>query len=710
MTRKNIILITVDDGNAFWRYRDVFGAKLLTPGLDRIFDASAAFTSAYCQTPICGPSRASLLSGLAPHQTGVLDNYTSLFSVLRPEQLWQHRLKRAGYYCSTAGKVHHSFGPMPPHIHDVLYSHPAKRLTLGPPRNVPVRKFGGSTGGAGTTDPAHDRLYYDHQSATDAVAFLQGYDGDAPFYREIGFHHPHLPLKTPELFKLMYDEGAFEQPQDWLRGFDVCDYPDLFMIENMDLRDRDFWRKSVRNYFSAWSHVDSHIARVWEALKASRHADDTVLILTSDHGYHLGDKNRFRKFTLWEESCRVPLIIHDPGAAPARIDDPVALLDVGPTVLDYADCPPLRGAPGVSLRGAVHGARDPDRAAPTFLYGNASMRKGRFRITRYQDGSSEFHDVEQDMWLTRNLAGKAPEYPQMRRELTDICARHGLHIHDPGAPPAQGACNFTLGAARGGRGAIETGPTPAGIGLKRARVHFTTLDGDGDAVLPQGFVRMHYGADTGGRVKHFRAFGNREDNEFLFPGSFNRFRLEVLTGPGNNRVHAQMDDLIVHAGPGETEISTGGGNCVFHGGSGRTVMRAGRGHCLLHGGPGDAVMTGGAGETVFTCGAGRNTITCGPGRNHITVDGGINRIRAAPGVVLVFHRTGLPQEVTGFASGTVDLSDWAAMGPVRIGAEGPHCRLTCGTESVLFHKTGPDLLRGAVTGADLAAGPEDETP
>ena len=107
--RKNIIFIGLDDAFSFWRFRDAFGARLQTPNLDRICARSTAFTSAYCQIAICGPSRASMMSGLSPYETGAFDNYTSVFDVLRPEQFWQHRIKQAGYYCSTAGKIHHMF-------------------------------------------------------------------------------------------------------------------------------------------------------------------------------------------------------------------------------------------------------------------------------------------------------------------------------------------------------------------------------------------------------------------------------------------------------------------------------------------------------------------------------------------------------------------------------------------------------------------------
>ena len=146
-------------------------------------------------------------------------------------------------------------------------------------RKTPVRKFGGLGGGPGTTDPDHDPLYYDHQSADDAIAFLQNYDKETPFYREVGFLHPHLPLKPPIRFKEMYRENAFIQPDAWNRGFDLADFPQNYIVENFPTEDQDWWRKSVRNYFSAYSHMDYHLGRLWDALMASVHADNTLVVL-----------------------------------------------------------------------------------------------------------------------------------------------------------------------------------------------------------------------------------------------------------------------------------------------------------------------------------------------------------------------------------------------------------------------------------------------
>ncbi|MEO0358970.1 MAG: sulfatase-like hydrolase/transferase, partial [Pseudomonadota bacterium] len=457
--RKNILLISVDDMFAFWRYRDVLGVKLQTPNLDRIIKHSTMFASAYCQAPVCGPSRASAMSGLSPFQTGIFDNYINIFDVLRPEQMWQHRIKRAGYYCSTAGKVHHGYKPLKPDNHDPLYSHPSVHVYFGPKRGAPDKRLGGKTGGSGTTLAKDDTLYYDSRSARNAIRFLQGYSDSDPFYREVGFHHPHLPFQTPIRFKEMYDAAEFAVPDAWLQGFDLAPFAQKYLKENLDPSDTDYWQKTLRNYYSCISHVDEHIGNVWDALQNSDHAKNTIVMIFSDHGYHLGDKNRFRKCTLYEEATRVPLIVHDPDADPAWIDDPVGLIDMGPTLLDYAGCRPMAASPGRSLRPMVLGERDPTRAVPTFWYGNVSARIGAYRITEYQDGSGELHNVETDPWLTKNLGRTHPEYPAIYAKLIDVVAQHGGQMPQGNQMPSGAYAAHTIGAGAGQlgtRGAVST--------------------------------------------------------------------------------------------------------------------------------------------------------------------------------------------------------------------------------------------------------------
>ena len=428
--RKNIMLITFDDGVAFWKYRNVFGATLQTPNLDRICAQSTAFHAAYCQSPICSPSRASFMSGQTPHQSGMTLPKMDMFGLIPPERMWPHTLKQQGYYTSSGGKIILGYVPLEDHIHDVLYCDKPKsfRVDWKVPKDISTG-LGGFRGGRATDDPKHDRRFYDFQSSRSAMQFLATYDGDAPFYREVGFYGPHGPWITPRRFKDMYDEAEFEVPRAWADGFDSNPFFDTVSEENFDDKPLGYWRKSVRNYFSALSHVDHHLGRVWDALKASRHADNTVVIIASDHGMHLGERNRFRKHTLWEQVANVPLIVHDPAHPVANVvSDPVALLDIGPTVMDYAGLPPMSDCTGRSLRPLCEGDRAPDRAVLTVRGNNAAMRKGRYRYIRYEDGSTEFFDLAQDWWQTRNLGPDHPDYADTRAAHTACCRDYGFDL------------------------------------------------------------------------------------------------------------------------------------------------------------------------------------------------------------------------------------------------------------------------------------------
>ena len=430
VAHKNILFISLDDAVAYWHYRTVFGAALQVPNLDRICGVATAFHAAYGQAPVCGPSRASFMSGLTPYQLGVFDNSVDVFDVLPAAAMWPARLKEAGYYCSSGGKLHHTYKPLNRKPHGALYSDARKKFTddMSLKPDAPARKFGGHRNGWATTDPKDDAQYYDHQSASSAAGFLESYDGDAPFYREVGFFSPHGPHITPARFKEMYDLAAFQQPGPWARGFGCDDLiPDLAQDDDkIKGSDPDYWRACVRNYFSAMSHGDHHLGRVWDALKASRHADNTLVVIGSDHGFHLGDRGRFSKFTLFEQVAGVPLILHDPANPRAQVvTDPVAMLDVGPTLLDHAGLPKPDAFAGRSLLPYLAGYSDPDRAVMTVWHGGNAIRKGNHRFIRYQDGHTQLFDLSQDFWQQTELGPTHPAYAPMYDSLIATARDYG---------------------------------------------------------------------------------------------------------------------------------------------------------------------------------------------------------------------------------------------------------------------------------------------
>ncbi len=418
----NILLISFDDAVAPWPYKTAFGEPLRTPNIDRLCEVSTAFHAAYSQAPVCGPSRASMMTTMMPPELGILDNSIFAFDRITPSMVWSHQLRLNGYFCSSGGKVHHRYKPLRPRDHDVLYDDERKHFSddMGLPREIRKRAkaFGGNRNGRGTADGIDDDFYYDAQSANSAIEFLGNYEDDRPFYREVGFFSPHAPHLTPARFKRLYDPTKLRRPEEWHGYVDDNDFVSKTLPEEPELRSEEWWQFSVRNYFSAYSHGDYHLGRVLDALENSRHAENTLVVMVADHGFHLGNRNLFRKMTMWEQSLRVPFIVYDP-RNPKRqeVHDPVELIDLGPTVLDFANAPPIKREHGRSLRPVIEGARDPSRTAISFLRENMTLVKDGMRIIRYGDGSYQLFDVELDFWQLNDLGEGHPRFAEMVAEL-----------------------------------------------------------------------------------------------------------------------------------------------------------------------------------------------------------------------------------------------------------------------------------------------------
>lgn len=439
MAARNILLVSFDDAVAPWPYHTAFNEPLRIPTIDALCATGAAFHSAYAQAPICGPSRSSMMTSMLPHDLGILNNGTFVFDRVPSSRCWVADLKSAGVYCSSGGKIHHKPVIPRPH-HKALYSDERKDFSndLRLPRELRKRSrsFGGHRQGRGALDGVDDDFFFDQQAANSAIDFLQTHSGDQPFYRELGFFSTHGPHLTPARFKEMYAAENLTPPSDWNGYLHDSPYVSQNIPENPDFADRDYWQKSVRNYFSAYSHGDYQLGRVMAALRASVHANNTVVIVVSDHGFHLGNRNLFRKTTLWEQSLHVPFIICDPDQPAGQvIPDPVGLIDLGPTILDYAGLPPMPVAAGRSLRPMLSGQRDPDRVIPSFYGACLTLRIGDYRIIRYAQDDWQLFDVKSDYWQLHNLGTDHPAFPALRQQFEDWAQHHGYDLtHPPGLP------------------------------------------------------------------------------------------------------------------------------------------------------------------------------------------------------------------------------------------------------------------------------------
>ena len=412
--RPNVLFIAIDD-LADWVGCLGGHPQALTPNIDALAARGMNFTNAHCQGPICGPSRVSLLSGLFPHTTGVYDQPKS--------QIWEDpRIKGKtlpqyfashGYHTMGVGKI--------PHACDlnVIFEEVGSKGSSGPkPKerfnyHLPDVPWSGTQTDWGAF-PDVDRKMPDYETADWAVDRL-GRSYDQPFFLAVGFHRPHVPFYVPlkwfEAFPLADIQLPPVQPGDLndvpaisRMLHNVPKYPDLRFLQADNNKQ---FKLCVQAYLACTAFVDYQVGRVLQALDASPHAANTLIVLFSDHGYHLGEKNRVSKHSLWEEATRVPMMIVRPGESNSRnCEQPVGLIDIYPTLTDLCALPAVSTNEGRSLKPLLEGDESNWRKAivTTYARGNHALRSKRYRYIRFQDGSEELYDHERDPHEWKNLA------------------------------------------------------------------------------------------------------------------------------------------------------------------------------------------------------------------------------------------------------------------------------------------------------------------
>ena len=427
--RKNVLFICVDDLND-WVGCMGGHPQAKTPVMDALAAQGTLFKNAHCQAPICGPSRASFLSGRYPHETGLydqprgkgkmIDDADSFHGHLLPQYFSQH-----GYKTLAAGKITHGYplkeavnkagstgnsgpkpkGPKPPN--DV-------RFNYRPDYSQPYT--GTQTDWAAFPD--RDVQMPDYQTADWAIDELEK-DRSEPFFLAVGFHRPHVPFYAPRKWFDLHpldktvvpetrDNDLKGVPETGVRVHELPRYPQLPWLR---ANDNEQLRKCTQAYLACTSFVDAQVGRVIKALNESPHAGNTIIVLFSDHGYHLGEKNRVSKHSLWEESTRVPLVIVQPGKRKPQVcTRPVGLIDLYPTLIDLCGLPKREANSGRSLVPLLNEPNNPavawrDSILTTYARGNHSLRSERFRYIRYHDGAEELYDHGDDPNEWKNLAG-----------------------------------------------------------------------------------------------------------------------------------------------------------------------------------------------------------------------------------------------------------------------------------------------------------------
>ncbi len=411
--KPNVLFIAIDDLNDWVGYLNGH-PQVKTPNIDRLAAAGLAFTNAHTQAPLCNPSRTSIMTGLRPSTTGIYGLspwFRNVDSLKNLTSLPQH-FSRNGYQTFSAGKIYHGgygrqkndqeFDSLGPRVH-ITQKPPQKLVGFTPGGNHNLMDWG----------------YFDHSDAdktdykvADWAVDILNTEHDRPFFLSAGFFLPHVPLYVTKKWWDMYPEDEVQLPP--IKDDDRTDTPRFSWYLHWDLPEpRLKWLREsnqetnlVRAYLAAISFVDAQVGRLLDALESSGKLGNTIVVLWSDHGYHLGEKSISGKNTLWEPSTRVPLIFSGPGIQNGTSNEAVELLDIFPTLSKLANLPDLAHWEGTSL---VPILQDPAhvRDAPaitTHNWQNHTVRTENWRYIRYADGSEELYDMVKDPEEWTNLA------------------------------------------------------------------------------------------------------------------------------------------------------------------------------------------------------------------------------------------------------------------------------------------------------------------
>lgn len=516
--RPNVLFFSIDDIND---WIGVYGGhpQARTPNLDRLAQRSTMFTKAYCSAPLCHPSRLATMTGIRPHRSGI---YTA-------QDGWRDHVPQAvhladhfrthGYETLAGGKVYHHtqlFGdpgetwlwdqqlypPRPPHRPDVD----------GPLNGIPDGGFfdWGSPEGVAEED------YADSQVVDWCLDKLYR-PRPKPFFLACGIYKPHLPWYAPRRFFDLFPPESVVLPE--VIGDDLSDVPPMGvqLVERFSRAEHvstyGIWDDAVAAYLAAVAFADSLAGRLLDGLAVSGYADNTIIVVWSDHGYHLGEKLHWEKNALWEEATRIPLFIHvpealgGPGSQPgARVcDRTVELVDLFPTLTDLCGLPPLDQFDGRSLAPLLD---DPDAewdrpVVSTWLYKNHSIRSERYRYIQYRDGAEELYDHAVDPLEWTNRAAD-PAYAAVRQEMASHLPATDVYVAaDPALDPETGEPLEVRNYPNPSAGPVTVEfilrePSPVWIRVFTVQGRLVRVVADGD-VYPTGRRQVEWdGKDDGG--------------------------------------------------------------------------------------------------------------------------------------------------------------------------------------------------------------------
>ena len=411
----NILFIAIDDMNDWTGYLGGH-PEAQTPNIDRLANKGTAFTRAYTAAPGCSPSRNALLYGVEPFHSGLYPFYEhDIHEQLMSKYTSLPRLlKTNGYTTLGAGKIHHG-NLEDPREWDTFFK--ASKYKKQFVTNAGFQRGSSSKYSYRPTTHA-DHEHVDYQVASFGVEQLNKAH-DKPFFLAVGIVKPHLPFDAPQRF---FDQLPEKITPPQMIPNDMEDIPGVgkALCKRKEVNfynENNAWNAIRRAYLACISWADYNIGRVLDALEESPYANNTIIVLWSDHGFHLGEKQTFKKFTLWEEAARVPFIIYDPRVknSPQTCEQPVSLINIYKTISDYSGIKPPSYVDGVSLKPIISNTKNNINtpAITTWGRGNYGLRTKQYHYIRYFNGAEELYHHEDDPNEWYNLA----KIPTHQKEL-----------------------------------------------------------------------------------------------------------------------------------------------------------------------------------------------------------------------------------------------------------------------------------------------------
>ncbi|HZO86284.1 MAG TPA: sulfatase, partial [Verrucomicrobiae bacterium] len=373
------------------------------------------FTHAYCAAPVCNPSRTALMSGMRPSTTGVYDNAIDFRPHITPEQTLNSHFRKHGYFVAGAGKIYHGGGGRINEWDDYMRGGAGEPKGKLEDRSAGPIKFG--------VLDCDDSELGDYRIASWIIGQLER-KRDRPFFLACGFHKPHMPWNVPRKYYDMYPLESIQLPPSLTN--DLSDVPPAGVKmahafgDHARVVEAGKWKQAIQGYLAAISFLDAQVGRVVDALEKSSHASNTIICFFGDHGWHLGEKEHWRKFALWEEATRAPFIWVAPGVTRPgeRCERTVDFMSIYPTLCELAGLPIPRHVEGISISNLLSkpNAKWTKPALTTHGFANHAVRSERWRFIRYADGGEELYDHRHDPYEWTNVASRA-EFSSVKSEL-----------------------------------------------------------------------------------------------------------------------------------------------------------------------------------------------------------------------------------------------------------------------------------------------------